>query len=415
MITQGNESACPVVAFDHHSPRHARDPWAAYAELRERCPVAHTDAYGGFKVVTRYGDVAQIAQDWRTFSSAHDIDDSSNGYLGVTIPSPPVRALPTEVDPPEHTAYRKILKPLFDRAAVRRFSPRIREIVDGVIDLFIEAGRCNLIDDLTAAVPAAVTLDLLGLKVEDWRRYADPMHKIVYAPQDSPEYAEALVGTGWILRQVAEEISQRQATGERRADILDHLVHSTIDGVELEQQTILDLVWLIIVGGLDNSSSLMALALLHLYRSPSERARLTGDEALARTAFHEFLRFFSVTQALSRTATRDTTIRGVPVAEGERVFMSWASANRDPEVFDNPDDVALDRSPNRHLGFGLGAHRCVGALLAEEMFVVTIERILMRLPDYCIDESVLRPYPSAGIAVGFIEMPATFTPAARVS
>lgn len=404
---------CPVVDFDHHAPQHAADPVGRYRELRERCPVAHSDAYGGFKLVTRYKDVAAIAQDWRTFSSAHDIDGTGSGYQGVTIPSPPVRALPTEVDPPEHTAYRKILKPLFDRAAVVAREDRIEAIVNGFIDDIVERGACDLIDDLTAAVPAAVTLDLLGLPTSDWRRYADPMHKIVYAPQDSPEYADAVQGTGWILDQVGTEVRRRRSEGDERDDVLGRLLASEIDGEPLSDQTILDLAWLIIVGGLDNTSSLLANSLLYLYQRPDERDRLRGDLPLTHTAFHEFLRYFAVTQALSRTATRDTEVAGVPVAEGERVLIVWASANRDPEVFDRPDEIVLDRTPNKHLSFGLGAHRCVGALLAEEMYVVTLQAVLRRLPDYVIDEPALRPYPSVGIAVGYINMPATFSPGAR--
>jgi cytochrome P450 len=411
-----SDDRCPIVEFDHHSPEHAEDPWEAYRLLREQCPVAETKAHGGFKIVTRYEDVAAIAQDWRTFSSAHDLDGSATGYLGVTIPSPPVRGLPTEVDPPEHTSYRKILKPLFDRRAVEERAPRLAQLVDDVIDQFIEAGSCDLIDDVTAAVPAAVTLDFLGMPVADWRLYADPMHKIVYAPQDTPEYAEAIAGNSWILEQVAQEIQRRRTEGDdERRDVLGHLLRSSIDGVPLSDQTLLDLSWLIIVGGLDNTSSVLALALLHLYRNPAERERLRGDLALSRTAFHEYLRFFAVTQAMSRTATRDTEIAGVPVQEGDRVLISFAAANRDPGTFEDPDEIVLDRTPNKHLGFGIGAHRCVGALVAEEMFVVAVQRVLERMPDYVIDESVLRPYPSAGIAVGYIEMPATFTPGPRRS
>ncbi|HEY6761244.1 MAG TPA: cytochrome P450 [Baekduia sp.] len=406
---------CPVVDFDHHSPEHAEDPWEAYRLLREQCPVAETKAHGGFKIVTRYEDVAAIAADWRTFSSDHDLDGSTTGYLGVTIPSPPVRGLPTEVDPPEHTEYRKILKPLFDRRAVEERASRLAQIVDDVIDEFIEAGSCDLIDDVTAAVPAAITLEFLGMPVADWRRYADPMHKIVYAPQDTPEYAEAIAGNGWILEQVAQEVQRRRDEGDERPDVLGHLMRSSIGAVPLSDQQLLDLAWLIIVGGLDNTSSVLALALLHLYRNPAERDRLRGDVALSRTAFHEYLRFFAVTQAMSRTATRDTEVAGVPVAEGDRVLISFAAANRDPGTFEDPDEIVLDRKPNKHLGFGIGAHRCVGALLAEEMFVIAMQRVLERMPDYAVDESVLRPYPSAGIAVGYIEMPATFTPGPRRS
>jgi cytochrome P450 len=241
------------------------------------------------------------------------------------------------------------------------------------------------------------------------------MHKIVYASQDSPAYADALEGTRWILGQVLAEIQRRRRERELGEDLLGRLLGWSAGGDPLTDQEILDLAWLVIVGGLDNTSSLLANALMHLHRNHADRDRLRGDAELTRSAFHEFLRYFSVTQALSRTATRDTVVAGSPVREGERVMISWAAANRDPETFGRPDEIVLDRTPNKHLGFGVGVHRCVGALLAEEMFVITLQRILERMPDYVIHESMLEPYPSAGIAVGYINMPARFTPGPRLA
>src|SRR5207253_2699994 len=107
--TMTERRTCPAIEFDHHSPELALDPWAVYKELREKCPVAHTDAWGGFKVVTRYRDVVTVAKDTETFSSYHDVDGTGNGYQGVTIPAPMVRSVPVEMDPPEHTKHRKLL------------------------------------------------------------------------------------------------------------------------------------------------------------------------------------------------------------------------------------------------------------------------------------------------------------------
>lgn len=413
MPTSFDSPTCPVVHFDHHAPEHALDPWAVYRHMRESCPVIKSNAYGGFKVVTSYRNVTAVAQDWATYSSAHDADGTGNGYGGVTIPSAPLRSIPVETDPPEHTRYRRVLTPMFSSDEVERRRNRIDEIAHMVVDGVIEAGSCDLVNDIAVPMPAAFTLDLLGIPIDRWERYAVPMHKIVYAAQDTPEYAEAVEGTAWILEDVAGELAARRAGAGDGDDLLSHLLRVEVDGVRLDEQSILEIAWLVIVGGLDNTASLLANAFLWLWQHPDERDRLRGDVELMGTAFEEFLRYFTVTQALSRTATKDTTIEGYPITAGERVFIVWAAANRDPAAFDRPEDVVLDRSPNRHLGFGWGPHRCIGALVAKEMFRTTLQAVLTRMPDYVIDQDQVRRYPSVGIACGFIAMPATFTPADR--
>ena len=413
MAKGADAELCPVVHFDHHSPEHAVDPWSAYRGMREMCPVVHSDAYGGFKVVTSYKNVTAIAQDPATFSSHHDADGSGNGYGGVTIPSAPLRSIPVETDPPEHTKYRRVLSPLFTQAAADLYQPRIAEIAKYFVDKVAEAGCCDLVNDIAVPVPAAFTLDLLGIPTDRWERYAVPMHQIVYAPQDTPEYAQAVEGTNWILEDVAVELAKRRAAPLTGDDLLTHLLRSDIDGEALDERTILEIAWLVIVGGLDNTASLLANAFLWLNEHHAERDRLRGDERLTESAFDEFLRYFTVTQALSRTATKDTTIEGYPIQAGERVFIVWAAANRDPEAFDRPEEVVLDRSPNRHLGFGWGPHRCIGALVAKHMFCTTLREVLTRMPDYNVIEAEVQRYPSVGIACGFIKMPATYSPSAK--
>jgi cytochrome P450 len=354
-----------------------------------------------------------VALDGATYSSGHDADGSGNGYGGVTIPSAPLRSIPVETDPPEHTRYRRLLTPLFTQSEVDRRRARIEEIAHLFVDQVIERGSCDLVNDIAVPTPAAFTLDLLGIPIERWERYAVPMHQIVYAPQDTPEYAEAIEGTAWILEDVARELAFRRAGPGDGDDLLSHLLRVELDGERLEEQTILEIAWLVIVGGLDNTASLLANAFLWLSQHPAERDRLRGDDRLTELAFDEFLRYFTVTQALSRTATKDTSIEGYPISAGERVFIVWAAANRDPAAFERPEEVILDRSPNRHVGFGWGPHRCIGALVAKEMFRSTLQAVLGRMPDYAIDESRVRRYPSVGIACGFIGMPASFTPGGR--
>jgi cytochrome P450 len=402
--------SCPVIQFDHHAPELALDPWARYKQLREQCPVACTEAWGGYKVVTRYKDVAAIAKDTTTFSSAHDIDGTGNGYQGVTIPAPPVRSIPVELDPPEHTKYRKLLTEVFSPAATESRRRRIEEICRGFVGAVEPRGECDLVDDIATPIPAAVTLELLGMPIEKWQRYAFPMHTIAYATPGSAEYDEAIAGLAWIMEDVHQEILRRRIDGEDRNDLLRDLMVAHVEGEPLADQTLLEIAFLVIVGGLDNTASLLANTFLYLHHHHDDRDRLRGDLDLTHTAFDEFLRFFSVTQAESRTATRDTEIDGYPIAAGERVLIVWASANRDPEVFDRPDEIVLERSPNRHLGFGWGPHRCVGAGLGKEIFSSALQATLERIPDYRVLEDRVEKYPTASLAYGYKRMPAEFAP-----
>jgi cytochrome P450 len=403
---------CPVIHFDHHAPDLALDPWATYQQLRQACPVAHSDAHGGFKVVTRYRDVVAVAKDTARFSSSHDIEGTGNGYQGVTIPAPPVRSIPVELDPPEHTKYRKLLNQVFSPASVEARRPRIDEIARGFVEAAAGRGGCDLVNDIAAPIPAAVTLELLGMDIDKWERYAVPMHQIAYAPPDSDEYQQAVAGIDWILQDVHAEINRRGRGGTAGDDLLSQLLVAEVDGKPLSDQTVLEMAFLVIVGGLDNTASLLANVFLYLHRHPDQRDRLRGDLELTRSAFEEFLRYYSVTQAEARTATCDTEIGGYEVKAGERVFIVWASANRDPEAFDRPDEIVLDRSPNRHVGFGWGPHRCIGAALGKEIFCSGLRAALDRLGDFHVLEEQVEKYPSVGLAYGYIRMPAVFTPAA---
>jgi cytochrome P450 len=409
-----HERTCPVVDFDHHAPELALDPWARYRVMRAECPVAHTDAWGGYTVVTRYQDVAAIAKDTRTWSSYHDVEGTGNGYQGVTIPAPPMRSIPVELDPPEHTKYRRLLTEVFSPAATESRRPRIEEICRDFVGAVAAKGECDLVDDIATPIPAAVTLELLGMPIEKWERYAFPMHTIAYATPGSDVYDQAVAGLGWIMNDVHEEILRRRGDDLPRTDLLHDLMVTEVDGAPLDDQTLLEIAYLVIVGGLDNTASLLANTFLHLHQHHDDRDRLRGDLELTHYAFDEFLRYFSVTQSEARTATVDTEIDGYPIAAGERVLIVWASANRDPEVFDDPDAIVLDRFahvPNRHLGFGWGAHRCVGAGLGKEIFSSALLATLDRIPDYEIVEDEVVKYPTASLAYGYTRMPATFTPA----
>lgn len=174
------------------------------------------------------------------------------------------------------------------------------------------------------------------------------------------------------------------------------------------------IVDLLLAGGVGTTASLVSQALVWLAEHPAVRQRLIDDPSLMDHAVEEFLRYFSPTQALARTVTKDTEFQGCPMKKGDRVLLSWSSANRDEKLFDNPDEIDIERWPNRHTAFGIGVHRCAGSHLGRYMSKTLITQILERMPDYEVDFSALERYPHQGTNMGWQRIPATYTPGPRV-
>lgn len=397
------------IEFDHHSPEYAANWREINDELRSKCPVAHTAAHGGYWVVSDYQDVATIARDDATFSSCYDQPDGTRG--GVTIPVTPLRQVPIEMDPPEFFDYRKLLNAAFSPASSKKWEPYIRAATTFCIDQFIEKGSTDLVEDLTAPVPAILTLEMLGMSKAKWRQFSDTTHGIVHTVPGTPEYDGIFAGMNDIVEACFETIADRRAN-PRKDDLSTELVHAKINGEPISDEMLISIMTMIIYGGTDTTGSLISTVLDHLGRNPEMRAQLAADYDLLPRATEEFLRYFSPVQGLSRTATRECVVGGQQVAQGERLYLSWASANFDSSEFQNPDEIELDRYPNRHQAFGLGIHRCLGSNIARSQFRIVLEEVLRRMPDYRVQGDPQR-YQTIGVVNGLIALPVTFTPGPR--
>jgi cytochrome P450 len=211
---------------------------------------------------------------------------------------------------------------------------------------------------------------------------------------------------------MADELEARR--NAPRDDLLTALVtaeaEGTIDGQEAE-----DLAVMVLIGGIDTTMAALSTAFLRIQREPGVRARLLDEPALLTSAIEEFLRIDPPVQGFARGIQRDCVVGGQALAEGETLFMLWGSANRDEAMFPEADEFHIDRHPNRHLTFGIGGHRCLGATLARVEMKVVLEEVLARLPDYLIDESGVRYPDTIGIVYGMVNEPATFTPGRRLA
>lgn len=403
-------SRCPVVHFDHNSEEHSADPVGSYRAVRESAPVAWSEAHGGYWVLSDYKSVFEAARDDATFSSARTSDGGEG--LSVVIPKTPMHFhIPIEVDPPEFRKWRKLINPITAPAAVERMQLMVERYVTWFIDLIIESGECDMATVI--GVPSIVTVDWLGLDVADWQRYASAHHAVLAAVPGTATYQRAVeVDLPYLEGRTRAIIAARRA--EPTDDVISYLVQQQVDGRAVTDDEVYSIVDLLLAGGVGTTASLVSNTVVWLYQNQNVRAELIEDPTLLDKAIEEFLRFFSPTQALARTVAEDNEILGCPMAKGDRVLLAWSSANRDPEQFENPDEVDIRRWPNRHTAFGLGVHRCAGSNLGRAMAKELLSQILNRMGDYVVDLDALEPYPHQGTNTGWQRIPATFTPGPRL-
>ncbi|CAN5406287.1 cytochrome P450 [soil metagenome] len=398
-----SQTRCPI-DFDHHSQAFAADPWTQLHELRETCPVAYSESYGGFWVLTSYADIKMVAGDDVRFSSAQ----------GLTVPDKKnrgQRSIPAEMDAPDFLWFRRILHPMLSPAAVDRITPVIERFVHGAIDNVIETGSCDFVHDLADPVPAMSTLYKLGIPVERWKDISAPLHQVVFMRQDNPARAEVIVQLAMVADLLYETIAARRESP--RDDMISYLLGSSVDGRPVTDEEVKEMAYLTIQGGFDTTGSAISNALIQLDRDRDARTRLINDPSLMVAATEEFLRFEAPQVALARTAMVDAVIGGKEIKAGDKLLLVWASGNRDAEAFENPDELQLDRFPNRHMTFGLGAHRCLGSNLARRQIELTLNGVLRRMPDYEINlDAATRPE-TVGIVYGMFDLPATFSPGTR--
>ena len=401
-----------VVDFDHHSDEFNLNELQINAELRRRCPVAWNENYGGFWFVTSYDAVAQTARDGDTFAHKYEPNAADGvdyqGEMGVPRPEGQPALGIGEVDGPYHQALRRALAPFFSPGAVARMRGFMEQSVHWFLDQKIGDGQMDMVLDYASPAPAMLTMRLMGLPYDNWRLYANLFHSVMAVSQDSDEYASAIAEVPAMMEGLLKFAASRRV--DPRDDLTSFLVQFEFDGKRLSDEQLLDILWNLIGGGVDTTTSQTALSLLHLGTHPELRQQLIDRPELYPTAADEFLRYFSVNQQLSRTVTRDIVLGGQQLRRNDRVVISWLAANHDVHEFERPDEVILDRLPNRHLAFGLGPHRCIGSHLARVMFEVMVKAVLDRIPDYQVDVGGVHEYLGNPSMTGLGKLPVTFTP-----
>nr|WP_155767820.1 cytochrome P450 [Mycobacterium asiaticum] len=402
--------------FDRHAAEYRSQFKSITEEMHARCPVAWTDTYGGHWVAAGSNDVFELAR-CPAVSNDHDIHGERRGYKGISIPTASrvsaVRGGILEMDDPEHRIYRTVLNPYLSPAAVKRWAPFVDDVTRACLDEKIESGHIDFVDDLANIVPAVLTLAMLGIPLKKWKMYSEPVHAAVYTPEHSPDIERVTAmhrEMGLDMVNTMLEIRENPRPG-----IVNGLLQMRIDDQPAPDLEILGNLGLVIGGGFDTTTALTAHSLEWLSENPDERKRLRDNlDTLLDPATEEFLRFFTPAAGDGRTFSDDVEVNGHEFKEGERLWISWAMANRDPAVFADPDEVILDRKGNRHFSFGIGVHRCVGSNVARTVFKSMLTAVLDRMPDYHCDPDGAVHYESIGVIQGMRHLPATFTPGRKV-
>jgi hypothetical protein len=370
--------------YDIFDPRYVRDPYPIWDELREKCPVAHTERWGESWMPTKYADLFAIAQDIEHFSSREILVAPVAPPPGVdpeSIPFYGVRAPPISSDPPEHTWTRKMLLPHFSIKAVTPYEAETRELCNRLIDKFIDFGRADAAVDYAQQIPPRVIASMLGAGEDMTDTFVSWVRDLLEVGLSKPEVRgpARMALLTWLDGQINERREHP------RDDLITRLLQTEVDGEPVPHMTLLGMCLLLVVAGIDTTWSSIGSALWHLAQHPEHRKQLIDNPELMPNAVEELLRAYSPV-TMARVMNSDYEYDGCPMKTDNRVLMNFPAANRDPEKFENPDEVILDRKFNPHIAFGVGIHRCAGSNLARMEMRVAIEEWLERIPDYRLED-----------------------------
>jgi hypothetical protein len=361
--------------LDHTHPDYAAHAPEVWEELRERCPVAHTDRFGGAWFPVRHADVSAIAHDTEHFTSESVV---VNDFKPTGESRPRGFAPPITSDPPFHSDSRRILLPAFSPKEIAKWEPATHKVCHELLDA-IEAKGTPDVDaarEYTQHIPVRVIAEMLGLPEQDGDKFRDFIYRILENPggNHNIQYEDTL---DYYLKAKVEE----RKTNPKEGDLIDFLLHAEMNGEPLTGDHIGGTIALLLIAGIDTTWSAIGASLWHLAQHPEDRQRLVSDPDVLPFAVEEFLRVYAPV-TMARVVAEDVEVGGVCMHKGDWSFLPFPAANRDPDAFERADEFVIDRERNRHVAFGLGIHRCLGSNLARMELTVAIDEWMKRFPDF---------------------------------
>lgn len=340
-------------------------------ELQDRYPIFRSSEEDGFWVLTRAEEIAEALRNPTVFSSSSTT---------VTDPDPAYLWIPQMLDPPRHTAWRRLLAPYFSAGNMKRLEDSVQTRCVALLDGMAERGSCDFLADFAQRYPTSIFMDMFGLPIEELDQFLEWERRILHVgPDEDPDRSIAITAMFEVMGYFDKLITVRRA--HPQDDILSDSLSWEIDGAQIPHQELLSFCLLMFMAGLDTVTIQLGYSFWHLATHDEHRARIVREPEIIPSAVEELLRLYSFVPP-ARKIMQDIDFHGCPMKAGEMVYISTSAACRDPRAFDHPREAVLDRKPNQHLAFGTGPHRCVGASLAQRELRVALLEWHKRIPDY---------------------------------
>lgn len=416
----------PLEAFNPFDPETLQCPWPHYAAMRETQPVFHVESLDIY-MVTRHDLVLDVVRDTETFSSRFP------GAAMITDPElvdrlaevyeagyPKVSTMLT-ADAPEHTRYRKLVSKAFTPKVINELEAVVREISTRLIDAMLMSGSVEFVRDFAVPLPVEVIAHALNVPpadMADFKRWSDDAIAGIGTKPSIDEMVEAARGVVQFQHYFADQLEQRRR--DPRDDLLTNLLNAQVnpkddpdvDPRPLDMAEMLSILQQLLVAGNETTTKMLTEMMLLLGNAPAEWAKVRADPERAKAVVEETLRLATPTQGMWRIATRTTSLAGVTIPEGARVIVAFCSANRDEELFSDPDRFDPDRENVReHLAFGKGTHYCVGANLSRLEGRVALEELSRRIESFELAEGNDFKYLPSFILRGLERLELEITPA----
>lgn len=411
----GTLHSSDVPSIDINDGKLYDDPWETYRWLRHNDPI-HWDAKNKLWVISKHEDVAYISRTPELYCSRYGVRPN------VSVPMSIIT-----IDDPEHTRQRRLINKGFTPRQVRRLAPHIEELTNEIIDEIQHRGEIDFVEDFAIHVPLIVIAELMGLDPEGRDRLYEWSDKMMAGDgatdPDDPRLVGAAEAFGEYVAHLLPIIEARRA--EPREDLISILTGAFDEGAldpgeymavegndELTSDELLMFLVILVVAGNETTRNAITGGLKAFSDFPDQKQKLLDHPELMELAADEIVRYVSPVISFTRTVTEDHELKGRKLRVGDRVLLLYQSANRDEDVFDDPDEFRIDRDPNPHLGFGIGPHYCLGANLARLEIKIVFEQLFRRLRDIRVKDGATLQRADNALVLAIEHLPAVFTPVA---